>query len=224
MTQECRSIRYVCVPSSEKKMYIVLGSSLNSAVALCVSLKFICYDITTRLLLKWEGIVHQRYRDHLQEEPQPKMSWFSSLKSVSLELFPVPADFSRLAACQGNLSKGWTPEEQCLICRGLYCLQCTSSLIVSLALTFDGGYPWVRRKCLTLNELQFCIFFTVWPWENHLAALGLSLPICNMQTSTEVQVGIPRLLEVFEGWNWDSRAVSIFQITTYICPWSGHTS
>ena len=65
---------YVSHLQKKKKMYIVLGPSLNSAVALCVSLKFICYDITTRLLLKWEGIVHQRYRDHLQEEPQPEMS------------------------------------------------------------------------------------------------------------------------------------------------------
>ena len=47
-----------------------------------MSLKFICYDITTRLLLKWEGIVRQPYRNHLQEKPQKKNDLVLLIKTL----------------------------------------------------------------------------------------------------------------------------------------------
>lgn len=77
-----------------------------------MSLKFIRYDITSRLLLKWEKIVSQCHRDHLQEKPKKNVPVLL-IKIASPERFHVPADFShpnnavRATFQNGGLKKGY---------------------------------------------------------------------------------------------------------------------
>lgn len=78
--------------------------------------------------------------------------------------------------------------------RELYSLQCTFSLIVSLALTFDVEYHRVPRKSLTLSFN----FVSSLPYDlGKISFLYWSL--VSLSIIGKYWTGVPRLPEIFNG-------------------------
>lgn len=77
------------------------------------------------------------------------------------------------------------------ICRELYSLQCTFSLIVSLALTFDVEYHRIQRKRLTLSFN----FVSSWPYD--LGKISFPYrPLVFPSVIGKYCTGVPRLPEI----------------------------